>query len=102
MLKSEASIDDLVMQAKKIRTNRDEMTPAIECQLRHWRRTVPCNLRQQKSWSWCPRKHELGREHRLVRTANNPNRTFAVEKMWINTDNLCRLRSNIQLGRRRY
>ncbi|KIH42764.1 hypothetical protein ANCDUO_27247 [Ancylostoma duodenale] len=41
-------------------------------------------------------------EHLFIRTANNPNQTFAGEKMWINTglDILRRLRSNIQLRRR--
>ncbi|KIH43677.1 hypothetical protein ANCDUO_26312 [Ancylostoma duodenale] len=44
--------------------------------------------------------HKLGHEHRFIRSTNNPNRTFAVEKMWANTglDNL--RRSNIKLRRR--
>ncbi|KIH65247.1 hypothetical protein ANCDUO_04432 [Ancylostoma duodenale] len=43
-------------------------------------------------------------EHRFIRTAYNPNRTFADERMWINTglDNLRRLRSTIQLRRLLY
>ncbi|KIH65971.1 hypothetical protein ANCDUO_03701 [Ancylostoma duodenale] len=59
------------------------------------------DLVQRMNKRWRMNQHELGHEHRFVRTANNPNRTFATEKMWINTglDNLRRLCSNIQLRR---
>ncbi|EYB95462.1 hypothetical protein Y032_0159g3274 [Ancylostoma ceylanicum] len=80
-LASEASIEDLMMQGRKIGYDVSGLTET----------------------SLCPRQHELSHEVRFVREANDPNRTSTTEEMSINPglDSLRRLRSNIQLQRRR-
>uniref|UniRef100_A0A0K0DKL2 Capsid protein n=1 Tax=Angiostrongylus cantonensis TaxID=6313 RepID=A0A0K0DKL2_ANGCA len=85
---------------RRHQSGRDETTPYIQRRLRHRRRTALRNMRQYRSRR-CrrSRQHEFVHEHRFIRTADIPNRTFTIKKMWINTDfdNLRRLRANIKL-----
>ncbi|KIH55034.1 hypothetical protein ANCDUO_14817 [Ancylostoma duodenale] len=82
---SEAYIKDPMMAGHEDQVNMSSDNPRMETaatkrHLRHWRRIVPGNMRQYRSyWSWCRRQHQLGHEHRLVRTANNSKRAFATE-----------------------
>uniref|UniRef100_A0A0K0D6I2 Transposase n=1 Tax=Angiostrongylus cantonensis TaxID=6313 RepID=A0A0K0D6I2_ANGCA len=53
-------------------------------------------MRQESRWRRRSRQDEFVYEHRFIRTAHNPNRTFTIKKIWINTgfDNLRRLRAS--------
>nr|CDJ95418.1 Endonuclease exonuclease phosphatase domain containing protein [Haemonchus contortus] len=54
---------------------------------------------QRRRRRGCPRQYALGHEHLFVRKLNNPNRTFAIKKMWLNpsSNHLRCLRTNIEL-----
>ncbi|KIH51833.1 hypothetical protein ANCDUO_18073 [Ancylostoma duodenale] len=107
-LASEASVEDMMMQARKIRYDVIGLTETR----RHRPLNATFDTGEELLLGTCNSREvggvgvlvntKLGHEYRFIRTANNANRTFAVEKTWINTglDNLRRLRSNIQLRRR--
>ncbi|WKX89935.1 hypothetical protein Q1695_009069 [Nippostrongylus brasiliensis] len=101
-LASDASVEDLMMQARKIKYSVIGLTETRRHRPPHavFDTGEERNMQQQRRW-WnrCPRQHELGHEHRFVRTTYNPNRTFTADATWINAgvDGLRSLRSNIGL-----
>ncbi|VDL75621.1 unnamed protein product [Nippostrongylus brasiliensis] len=100
---SDASVEDLMMQARKIKCSVIGLTET--------RRNHPLHgvfdageglflgTQQRRWWCLCPRQHELGHEHRFVRTTSNSNRTFTTDATWINAgvDVLRSLCTNIGL-----
>ncbi|EYC18012.1 hypothetical protein Y032_0029g2009 [Ancylostoma ceylanicum] len=103
-LASEASIEDLMVQARKIRYDVIGLTETR----RHRPLNATFDTGEELFLGTCDSRGvggvgvlvntNLAMSH-LFRTTDDPNRTFATEEMWINAgpDSLRRLRSNIQL-----
>ncbi|KAK6727347.1 hypothetical protein RB195_005191 [Necator americanus] len=108
-LASEAAIEGLMMQAKKIKCDVFGLTETRRCNpLNAVYETGEelflgiCDSRSVGGVGVLA-KHEYGKEHRLFRTTYDLNRTSADKKMWPNTsfDYLRSSRSNMKLRRRR-
>ncbi|VDO04331.1 unnamed protein product [Haemonchus placei] len=91
-LASEACIEDLIMQARKIKYDFIGHTET--------RRQTPLHAVFKTGMRCrCPRQYALGHEHRFIRKLNNQNWTFAIKKMWLNPsfNHLRCLLTNIEL-----
>ncbi|VDP20124.1 unnamed protein product [Heligmosomoides polygyrus] len=107
-LASEASVEDLMMQARKIKY---DVIGLIETRRHHPLHAAydsgeelflgTCDNRRVGGVAVCPRQHAFGHEHRFVRVSDKPNRTSATEVMWLPASFDCvrRVCPNIRLRR---
>ncbi|VDM63079.1 unnamed protein product [Angiostrongylus costaricensis] len=106
-LASKFSVEDLIVQARRTRC---DIIGLAETRRRHpfdavydTEEELFLGTRHSRGVGGIGGQHEFVQERRFIRTTYNPNRTFTIKNMWINTGFVYfrRLCANVKLRRRR-